>query len=151
MIDTHRKAQHLLELVRIIAQKSKPPIYPLAVQILLQPARPGSTRMRKQKRRPGEQWTEDSYKITQQEVRIAEHQRGKAYGYFKVTVRILAPKRAIHLLAAVNKEFSFKKVGARKAIARFNKWAFGKKVGMSTITLKRLLNIPTGECSDGSS
>lgn len=145
VVETLQKGKHLLELVRAIIQKSQPPIYPLAVQILFQPARPGSTRLRKKKRRGGETWTEDYYKITKQEVQIAEHQRGKTYGYYKVTVRILAPKRAKHLLAVVNKEFSFKQVSARKAIDRFNHQAFGKKVGMSSLTLNRLLNVPTGD------
>ncbi len=143
--DTLQKTHHLLELVRVIAQKSQPSIYPLSVQILFQPAQSGTTRMRKQKRKAGDRWTEDTHKITKQEVQIAENQRGKVYGYFQVTVRILAPKRAIHLLAVVNKEFSFRQVSARKAIVRFNKWAFGKKVGMSALTLKRLLNVPTGD------
>lgn len=145
VVEILQKGKHLMELVQAIVQKSQPPLYPLAVQILFQPTRPGSTRLRKKKRRGGETWTEDYHLITKQEVQIAEHQRGKIYGYYKVTVRILTPKRAKHLLAVVNKEFSFKQVGARKTIDHFNNQTFGKKVSMSSLTLNRLLNVPTGD------
>lgn len=143
--DLQTRDKHLLQLVRQLTRYSARKIYPISIQVLFQPGRPGSTRVQKRNKQAAAKLFEDAYKIDQQHTVLNENVRGRKFGHWRVTAKILAPKQAQELLAVVNKVFRFKQVGTRKSIERHTNLAFGKTVRMSSLTLQSLVRMPTGD------
>ena len=73
-----------------------------------------------------------------------EKKRGREFGYWLVTARVLASSDMVGLNGVLNKSFKFKSINPKEAIWKYQQMKFGKQVKMSSITLNRLVRVPTG-------
>ena len=137
------KIVNLLHAIAAIVRGSEFGVCPLSIQVIFEPRRPGTTRMSKEKKMSGKKWSEDTHKILQQEIRNLENTRGKDFGYWSVSVRVLAPNYATHLLGVLNVNFSFKQVNSKRAIRKHREVRFGKRIGMSSPILQSLIPLVT--------
>ena len=138
-------SETMLSIIRDVIRYARGNVNPISVQVLFKPTWTGSTRYMKRKRRAGERWVEDTYRAFRTQLERVERARGKAVGYWVVTTRILAPKNLAELVSGLNRAFPIRQVKAKKAIQRFGHKSFGKKLRMSSMALKRIVKVPTGD------
>lgn len=139
------KLESLLEIVREVVQSTQAKGGPVVVQVVFQSVWAGSTREEKRTREAGKRWREDMYRKYQTQVKLLERTLGKIFGYWMVTIRILTPSGFVELESALNRLFTFQRVRASRAIKQYQRKRFGRVVRMSSVTLRRSVQIPTAE------